>query len=285
MVNAADMLALALDVALAGGEVAMSYFRRNPETSLKADGTWVSQADRAAEKEMRSLLAKRTPGYNILGEEEGLAGADGGPADPAAPTWILDPIDGTNNYLAGIPIWGTLVALTVDGEHVVGVAHAPALGETYDAARGLGARANAEPVAVSATSTLSEATVVTPGYEGFEKHGLGESFLNLVRRARRDRGFGDFWGHMLVARGAVDVMVDPVVATWDFAALVPIIEEAGGRITTTDGGPPADGAPCISTNGPLHEEVLALLDPRHGERPRHVSRGACRGKTEGRRGS
>jgi len=255
------MLALALDVAHAGGEVAMSYFRRDPEASLKPDGTLVSEADKAAEKEMRSLLAERMPGYNILGEEEGLTAADGGPGDPGAPTWILDPIDGTNNYLAGIPIWGTLVGLRHDDEHVVGVAHAPALAETYAAARGLGATTNGEPIRVSGTPVLAEATVVTPGYEGFEKHGLQDFFMSLVRGARRDRGFGDFWGHMLVARGAVDVMVDPVVATWDFAALVPIIEEAGGRISSSDAGSPADGAPCISTNGNLHEEVLALLHP------------------------
>lgn len=261
MDDLADMLALALDVARAGGEVAMSHFRRGPRAALKQDGTWVSEADRAAEHEMRARLSDRTPEFNILGEEEGLSAAGGGPPIPGAPQWILDPIDGTNNYLAGIPIWATLVGLAVDDRHVVGVAHAPALGETYDAARGFGARANGERITVGATPALGDATVVTPGYEGFEDHGLGDFYLRLVRGARRDRGFGDFWGHMLVARGAVDVMVDPVVATWDFAALVPIVEEAGGRITTADGGPPADGAPCISTNGLVHDEVLELVHP------------------------
>lgn len=262
MPDHSDLLEVALDVARIGGETAMSFFRRDPEAARKADGTWVSEADRAAETKMREVLAERAPEHNILGEEEGLHAASGTAPVPGAPTWILDPIDGTNNYLAGIPVWGTLVGLRANDEYIVGVAHAPALAETYDAARGLGARCNGTPIAVSGTGEVSASTVVTPGYEGFEEHGLGEFFLRLMRSAWRSRGFGDFWGHMLVARGAVEVMVDPIVATWDFAPLVPIIEEAGGRITTTDGAPPVHGAPCVSTNGAVHDEVLRLARAR-----------------------
>ncbi|HVL65217.1 MAG TPA: inositol monophosphatase family protein [Actinomycetota bacterium] len=252
------MLRLALDIARAGGEVALAHYGTSPQSAEKADGTWVTEGDRAAERRMRELLARHVPDHNILGEEEGLSGAGGGTPSDGAPVWILDPIDGTHNYMARIPIWATLVALEVDGRYVAGVAHAPALGETYDAAVGLGARCNGTGIGVSAVSSLDRATVVTPGYEGFDERGLAEFYLRLTRSSWRSRGFGDFWGHVLVARGACEVMVDPIVATWDLAALVPIVEEAGGRITNLSAGDPSGGESLVSTNGALHDRVLDM---------------------------
>lgn len=235
----------------------MSFYRRNPSSERKRDGTWVTEADRTVEEHIRRGLATAYPGHNVFGEEEGLKSADGGPPLEGAPTWIVDPIDATNNYIAGIPIWGTLIALRVRKQSIVGVCHAPALGEMYDAAVGAGARCNDQTIQVEPLSALAEATVVFGGDKYFHEFGLGGLQESLVRAARRTRGFGDFWGHVLVARGAAHVMVDPIVSLWDVAALEPILAEAGGRMTGSDGEPWSEGA-CITTNGALHDAVLAL---------------------------
>ena len=237
----------------------MGHYKREPEVRKKADGTWVSEGDWAAEAQIRLRIARTFPDHNILGEEEGLTAAGGGAATEGAPTWIVDPIDGTNNYIAGIPVWATLVALHVDGRNVVGAACAPALDELYDAADGEGARMNGEAIHVDESVTkLEDAMVVTPGTKEFSEHGLAGFYAKLTHRCRRSRGFGDFWGHMLVARGAAHVMAEPMLSLWDVAALEPIVREAGGRLTTLDGGPAGDETSCLTTNGAVHDEVLAL---------------------------
>jgi histidinol-phosphatase len=251
-------LAFAREVADLGGRIAMGHFGRDPERRLKGDGTWVTEADWAAEAQMRLRIARTYPGHNILGEEEGLSSAGGGPAAPGAPTWVLDPIDGTHNYMLGIPIWGTLVALRIDDESVVGVAHAPALNETYDGARGLGARCNDALIKVDAIDSISEAHMLFGSEKGFAPAGLDDFFDDLVASCWRARGFGDFWGHMLVARGAAHVMVEPDLSMWDVAALEPIVTEAGGRLTHLDGSPWTDGGSCLTTCGPLHDAVVAM---------------------------
>lgn len=252
-------LEVARDLAALGGRIAMSHYRREPQSSRKADGTWVTEADWAVEAQIRLRIARTFPDHNVLGEEEGLTGAGGGPARQGAPTWVIDPIDGTNNYIAGIPIWATLVGLQIDGESVVGVAHAPALGETYDAARGAGARFNGELMTVDPIEDLSEATIAYASYSSFQAAGLAGFFDALSARSGRTRGFGDFWGHMLVARGAVHAMIEPELRTWDFVALQPIVEEAGGRQTTLSGGPPEDGGSVLTACGPIHDAILALV--------------------------
>jgi histidinol-phosphatase len=253
-------LETALEVAAVGSKVAMGHYRKDPSSKRKADGTWVTEADWAAEAQIRLVLARAWPDHNILGEEEGLTAAGGGPPHNGAPTWVLDPIDGTNNFMAGIPIWATLVALMIDGESIVGVADAPALGEVYDAALGLGARCNGSAIAAAEeTSELSAATVLHAGIDGWSALGHKEGFDRLMSSAWRTRGLGDFWGHMLVARGAAHVMVEPRLSRWDVAALQPIVTEAGGRLTNLAGEPWGDGDPCVTTNGPLHDEVLKLL--------------------------
>jgi histidinol-phosphatase len=248
----------ALSFARAGGRIALRHFRRQLESRRKADGTWVTEADWAVEAQIRLRIARAFPGHNVLGEEEGLTAAGGGPPVDGAPTWIVDPIDGTNNYMAGIPIWATLVALRVDGRTVAGVAHAPALDETYDAATGAGARCNGEAISVDPRAELGEGTVVFSSSSGWRDAGLGDGLDELTRRAWRSRGFGDFWGHVLVARGAAHVMAEADLSLWDVAALEPIGREAGGKLTGLDGRPWKQGA-CVTTNGLLHDEVLGLL--------------------------
>jgi histidinol-phosphatase len=251
-------LEFAKELAQLGGKVAMGHYRRDLRTRMKADGSWVTQGDRETEAQIRLSVARTFPEHNVHGEEEGLKRAGGGRALEGAPTWIIDPIDGTSNYVAGIPVWATLVGLVVDDHSVVGVAHAPALGETYDAAQGLGARLNGQPIRVSELASLEEAMVLSPGYESFLEHDIASFFSTLTTSVHRSRGFGDFWGHMLVARGAAHIMVEPVLKVWDYAPLVPIVEEAGGRMTTLEGGPLADGSSCLTTNGIMHDEVVAL---------------------------
>jgi histidinol-phosphatase len=253
-----SQLEFAKELAQLGGKVAMGHFRHNPRARRKADGSWVTQGDWETEAQIRLRVARTFPQHNVHGEEEGLTRAGGGPPLDGAPTWVIDPIDGTSNYVAGIPVWATLVGLLVDDRSVVGVAHAPALGETYDAARGLGARMNGQSIRVSDLASLKEATVLSPGYESFLEHDVAPFFVELATKVHRSRGFGDFWGHMLVARGAAHIMAEPVLRLWDYAALVPIVEEAGGRITTLEGGPLTDGSSCLTSNGILHDEVVAL---------------------------
>lgn len=251
-------LQFALELALLGGSVAMGHFRKDPEVKRKADGTYATEADWAAEAQIRLRIARAFPRHNVLGEEEGLTGAGGGAPVPGAPTWIVDPIDGTNNYVAGIPVWATLVALQIDGASVVGVCNAPALQETYDGGCDLGARFNGDPMTVDPVEDLSQAMVCGAGAESFRRSGLGDFFDALVDKSWRSRGYADFWGHMLVARGAAHVMVEPEVNVWDVAALQPIVAEAGGRMSHLDGSPWTEKGSCVTTNGPLHDAIVAL---------------------------
>ena len=262
MTDYSTALEFAFEVARLGGRIALSHFGRSPDARRKADGTWVSEADWAVESQIRLRIARAWPDHNVLGEEEGLTAAGGGEATLGAPTWVIDPIDGTNNYLAGIPIWSTLVGLRIDKESVVGVAHAPALEETYDAALGLGARMNDETISVDPVDKLENATFVFADPREFLERGLTTAFDVLCTRTFRSRGFGDFWGHMLVARGAAHIMLEPHLSVWDVAALQPIVSEAGGKVTDFAGRPWADAGDCMTTNGVLHDEVVALLDQR-----------------------
>jgi histidinol-phosphatase len=251
-------LELARELALLGGGIALERYQRHPPATRKGDGSWVTEADIAAEQAIRARLAEARPDHNVLGEEHGLRSAAGGDAVAGRPTWVVDPIDGTHSYMIGIPLWATLVGLVVDAESVVGVCHAPTLGETYEAAAGGGARMNGAPIAVRSTP-LDEAMVVSGGLRDMQEHGIEAFYRELARAAWRVRGLGDFWGHMLVARGAAQVMVDPEVRTWDTTAVEVIVREAGGAITQLDGSPLADGDSCLTTCGePLHGVVLAM---------------------------
>lgn len=228
----------------------MRFFPGDLDVRTKPDLTPVTEADLAIEAMVREAVAERFPGDAVLGEEGGLGG-DG------ARTWIVDPIDGTKNFARGIQVWATLLALEADGECALGVASAPALGERYAAVRGGGARLNGEEIRVSDVSEIAAAQVLHGGIKHWLARPDEAEFLSLARDARRTRGFGDFWGHALVARGAAEVMAEPNLHVWDYAAMAVIVEEAGGRVTALDGGPLRDGGSVLSTNGRLHEEVVA----------------------------
>ena len=220
----------------------------------KPDLSPVTEADRAVEQALRKRISEERPGHSVVGEE---FGAD----QPGSARWILDPIDGTKNYVRGLPVWATLIALERDGRVEVGVASAPALHRRWWAARGEGSFVNGRRTRVSQIAQLSDAVLGYASLLSWEQHGLGEQFLNLARGCWRTRGFGDFWSHMLVAEGAADVAVEPEVEVWDLAALQVIVEEAGGRFTDLGGTPTPAGGSVVSSNGLLHDQVLATLRP------------------------
>jgi histidinol-phosphatase len=253
-------LALALELAdLADSLTVAAFGRADLVVDTKPDRTWVTEADRGVETAVRGVLARRRPGDAVLGEEYGEEGK--GPR-----RWIIDPIDGTSNFVRRVPVWATLLALEVDGSLRVGVASAPALGRRWWAGRGLGAWAcppggPAVAIRVSEIDDVADAHLSSCGPEGWEDHGGPERLLALSSRVWRERGFGDFWSHVLVAEGACDIGLDPIVSLWDLAALQVIVEEAGGRFTDFAGVARADGGSAVSTNGRLHEKTLAALGP------------------------
>jgi histidinol-phosphatase len=231
----------------------MARFRaRDLVIDTKPDRTPVTEADRAVEAAMRAHLERARPGDAVVGEEEGEQGS--GPR-----RWIVDPIDGTKSYLRGAPAWATLLALETDGELVVGVASAPALGRRWWAARGTGAFANGEAIRVSEVGDLADATLCFTDVGAFALYEMWDEFVELARRVWDRRGFGDFWGHMLVAEGSADVIVEPVMNLWDSAAVMVVVEEAGGRFTSLAGEAAADGGNAVSTNGLLHDAVLEII--------------------------
>jgi histidinol-phosphatase len=187
----------------------------------------------------------------VLGEEDGLLGPTG-----ARHRWVIDPIDGTANYVRGVPIWATLIALMDGDDPVVGVASAPALGRRWWASRGAGAFADGCPIHVSAVTLLAAGHIAHAGVGTFYEYGLGEAFVDLARSVWRSRGLGDFWMHCLVAEGAFDAALEPVVSLWDLAAVSVIVEEAGGRFTSLRGDPGPAGGSALSSNGVLHDEIL-----------------------------
>jgi histidinol-phosphatase len=229
-------LAYALELADAADALTLPRFRATDlHVETKSDLTPVTDADRATEQMLRDRIARDRPGESVFGEEEGDDGGD--------VRWIVDPIDGTRNFSRGIPVWATLIALEREAHVVCGVVSAPALGRRWWAARGEGASANGSPIGVSAVAKLSEATVSCT---------YGRDLARLEPLVWHARGLGDFWQHMLVAEGALDAAVDAKLAPWDFAALEPIVIEAGGQLAEFRGQ-------TVSTNGLLHDEVLSAL--------------------------
>ena len=236
-------LAYALELADAADALTLPRFRAaDLRVETKPDLTPVTDADRATERMLRERIARDRPGEGVLGEEEG--------DDATQVRWIIDPIDGTRNFSRGIPVWATLIALERDGQIVCGVVSAPALGRRWWAARGEGAFANGSPIQVSEIDALANASVSCT-------HARDLAVLEpLVWHAR---GFGDFWQHVLVAEGGIDAALDAELALWDYAAPSLVVTEAGGRVTTLDGGALAPYKRIVSSNGLLHDEVLALL--------------------------
>jgi len=253
----ADDLALAHEIADVADEITRQRYEAGDLfVEAKPDLTPVTDADRAVEDSVRRLLAERRPDDAVVGEERGESGS-------GARRWIVDPIDGTKNFVRGTPSWATLLALEVDGAVVVGVVSAPALSRRWWAAREDGAwvrsPAGSRRCRVSQVSTLGDAFLSYASLSGWEDKDKLPQFLDLSRRVWRTRAYGDFWSHVLVAEGAVDLSCEPEVSLWDLAALQPIVEEAGGRFTDLTGAVRPDGGSVVCTNGLLHDEVLAAL--------------------------
>jgi histidinol-phosphatase len=264
--DSADV-ALALSLCDRADEITTAAFRRaDLVVESKADRSPVSEADRAVELALKAELGAARPTDQILGEEFGHSRAPAGsPVNGLMRRWIIDPIDGTTNFIRRYPVWATLLALEVDGELSVGVVSAPALGRRWWAGRGLGAFASspvdgeATPIHVSDIADLSNAYVLGSALSSWAHRQGPAGYVELATRAFWDRSLGDFWSHMLVAEGCAEVGVDPIGNLWDLAALQVIVEEAGGTFTDLGGRRRADGGHGVSTNGLLHTEVLEIL--------------------------
>ncbi|AHI22175.1 histidinol-phosphatase [Corynebacterium vitaeruminis] len=254
-----DDLAFALTLADLADELTLSRFEASDlHVDSKPDMTPVSDADIATEKLLRARIEKDRPTDAILGEEFG------GDVALEGRQWIIDPIDGTKNYVRGVPVWATLIALLVDGRPVVGVVSAPALARRWWAAEGEGAFrtfAGGEPkrLHVSGVSTIEDASVSFSSLDGWRDRELLPGFLGLSDDTWRLRGFGDFFSYCLVAEGAVDIAAEPEVSLWDLAPLAILVEEAGGRFTSLAGVDGPHGGDALATNGLLHEAVRARL--------------------------
>jgi histidinol-phosphatase len=251
-----EELAFANELADLAGEIGLGFFGGSFEVRMKPDRTPVTEADIAIESAIRTAVKERYPEDGVLGEESGLQSGGG------RRRWIVDPIDGTKNFTDGVQIWSNLIALAVDDEPVLGVVNLPALGERYQAARGGGAWLNGEAIRVSRADRVPRSFLVFAGMEDWLTGTYAVRVQDLVREARRNRGFGDAWGHCLVARGSADVMIELELATWDFAALQVILDEAGGRMSQFDGSPLLHGGTVLTTNGVLHDELVARLHPQ-----------------------
>ncbi|MER5770469.1 histidinol-phosphatase [Streptomyces sp. NPDC001985] len=261
-----DDLRLAHVLADAADAATMDRFKAlDLKVETKPDMTPVSEADKAAEELIRGQLQRARPRDAVLGEEYGIEGT--GPR-----RWVIDPIDGTKNYVRGVPVWATLISLMVrgdDGVHrpVVGVVSAPALGRRWWAALGSGAYtgrslSSATRLKVSGVNRIEDASFAYSSLTGWEEQGRLSGFLDLTRACWRTRGYGDFWPYMMVAEGSIDLCAEPELSLWDMAATAIVVEEAGGSFTGLDGTPGPHSGNAAASNGLLHQELLGYLDRR-----------------------
>ena len=254
-----DDLALAHALADRADAITLDrYQAQDLVVTTKPDNTPVTDADRAVETAIREALATHRESDGLVGEE---FGSDKG---SSGRYWVIDPIDGTKNFMRGVPTWATLIALVeVDAagneEVIVGIASAPALARRWAAAKGHGATVNEKKISVSKVSSLSDASISYSDFVGWGDR--LEPFQKMLAGAWRTRGIGDFWSHMLVAEGAVDVAIEPSLALWDMAALDIIVREAGGSFSNTAGQSGPFGGSGVSTNGVLHNQVIKGLNP------------------------
>ncbi len=252
-----------LDVATAACDeadrVARAHFRRDLEITTKPDRSFVTQADTAIERMIREHLSAAFPGHGLVGEEYGTEGGD------ASVRWYIDPIDGTHNFIRGVPLFGTLLAVERDGELQAAVLSAPALDERWWGWRGGGAwarhRGEMSPrrIAVSGVGAVADAQLLYGSGRDIVASGRAPGFDALIAEAWRDRGFGDFWGYALVAEGAAEAMIEVELSAWDAAAPLLLVEEAGGRATDFEGRRKVDSGTFIASNGRLHETVRGRL--------------------------
>ena len=259
-----DVLALALELADVADAFTLAGFRTAPEVRRKADGSEVTAVDVAVEVALRDRIRAERPDDLVLGEEEGWGTVDR-PRSPApgVPVWTIDPIDGTTNFVKGNPIYATLIACSLDGQDVVGVVSAPALGTRWDGVLGEGARQDGQAITVSEVARLVDAEVSVGGFRDIEERIPG-LLASLAVGTTRQRGYGDFWAYCLLAGGSTDAVVEAQLNPWDLAAVRAVVVAAGGRVTDLDGVARSDGGSAVATNGLLHDELLALIAERRG---------------------
>jgi histidinol-phosphatase len=246
------VLTAAVAAARAAGEIAMKYYRGGFDVTLKADQTPVTQADRDAEQAITRILGQAFPDWGFLGEEFGQRG-------PQDTRWIIDPIDGTKNFVRHIPIWAVLIGLEERGEVTTGVVFNPVSGDLYTARRGRGRTSTASAFHVSHCEAMKDATVLHSGLKLVREAGHWEGLVRLFDAAARTRGFGDYWGYGLVADGRAEAYAEVDLKPWDVAAVKILVEEAGGRLTDFSGRPTIYHGTVLATNGRLHDEALRLL--------------------------
>src|SRR5829696_8371255 len=249
-----ELLDFSVSAAREAGEITLRYFRREVETRLKGKDNFVTQADLEAEEFLRREILKRFPGDAIVGEEGGESAGSSGRR------WILDPIDGTYSFVHGVPFYGVLLGVEVDGDPAVGVINLPALGEIVYAAKGLGCFWNGEPARVSRTERLEDALLLSTDFGSCARHGFGSCAAGLQSRAAQRRTWGDCYGYALVATGRADVMLDPALNVWDCAVLLPVLEEAGGTFTDWQGRRSINSGNGVATNGALFREVMQIIE-------------------------
>jgi histidinol-phosphatase len=245
------MLEVASEAAMLGGKRTLAYFNAGVTVETKADASPVTIADRESELAIRARIKASYPEHSILGEEGGFE--TGNPDFK----WIIDPLDGTKTFVRGVPLYGVLVGLEIEGEVVVGAMYLPAMNEMIAAAKGLGCHWNGRPARVSKTKTLEQSTILYTSSPSARAR--GPAFDSLVNQANVVRGWGDCYGYALVATGRADVMLDARMNPWDCAPILPILEESGGRFTNWHGQRTIYGDDGFGTNGVLHDTVLEVL--------------------------
>jgi histidinol-phosphatase len=232
----------------------MQYFRRDPRVDRKPDRTFVTQADTAIELELRDRIEKRYPAHGVLAEEYGDRTAN------QDTRWIIDPIDATHSYMRGVPVFATLIALERGGVMELGVMSAPAMHERWRAIKGGGAWSGKRRLHVSKIAELADAQIFYASRSAFTAAGKERGFDAVIKGTWRDRGFGDFWGYALVAEGAGEAMIEPELYSWDLAAPLILVEEAGGRLTDFKGRRTYSGGNAVASNGLLHDTILEKLN-------------------------
>lgn len=249
-----ELQSAAVEFARAGGKSTLNYFKKSFDLEFKADDTPVTNADRNAEEIIREMIKSYYPNHGIIGEEFGTENED------ADVVWVLDPIDGTKSFIHGIPFYTTLIGILVKGQPEVGVIYAPALDEMVAAATDLGCTLNGSDIEVRECKDLSKATFLTTDVTTYEEHGFQKPLESLLGSARIHRTWGDAYGHMMVAAGRADIMIDPILSIWDAAALLPVISEAGGSFTDVHGEHTIETGNAISTNKTLAKQIIPLFD-------------------------
>ncbi len=252
--NKEELLEQALRFTRVAGDHTLKYFRKNVEVELKGDDSPVTKADREAEEILRRLIMDAYPDHGIVGEEYGVHNPE------SSVQWILDPIDGTMSFIHGIPLYTTLVGILVDGKPEVGLIYAPAMNEMVDSARLMGTRMNGTTVRVRSCNSLSNATLLTTDVRNVEKYGFGRAHEALMKACYTHRTWGDAYGHLMVATGRADVMLDPVLNIWDAAPLSTVLSEAGGVFMTRHGDVDIYAGHGISTGPGLKGQLLTILE-------------------------